>query len=251
MDRKELETYQVQLSQVELALASDPGNEELTSLRSELKELISLTETALAQADVPSSSAPTATGSAPRSASATPHPPRSKQPAGPGASLQAGDECLAKYSGDSQWYPARITSVGGSDERRVFNVVFKGYNSTELLDASALKPMPAGGWKGPTGKRRLTHEEEEERERKKKKNEKKLEVRAAKAKEQNNKQAAWQKFAKKSEKKGVVIAGMQGSSIFKTPDNPHGRVGVTGSGKGMTEYAAREKHKFAAEDATS
>ncbi|KAG8748536.1 hypothetical protein FRC10_003670 [Ceratobasidium sp. 414] len=255
MDRKELETYQVQLSQVELALASDPGNEELTSLRSELKELILLTETALAQADAPSSSTPTAAGSTPRSASATPHPPRSKQPAGPGASLQAGDECLAKYSGDSQWYPARITSVGGSDERRVFNVVFKGYNSTELLDASALKPMPAGGWKGHTaaahGKRRLTQEEEDERERKKKKNEKKLEVRAAKAKEQNNKQAAWQKFAKKSEKKGVVIAGIQGSSIFKTPDNPHGRVGVTGSGKGMTEYAAREKHKFAADDATS
>ncbi|KAG8712579.1 hypothetical protein FRC08_014352 [Ceratobasidium sp. 394] len=254
MDRKELETYQVQLSQVELALASDPDNEELTSLRSELKELISLTETALAQADGPSSSAP-ATVATSRSASATPHPPRSKQPAGPGASLQAGDECLAKYSGDSQWYPARITSVGGSDERRVFNVVFKGYNSTEQVDASALKPMPAGGWKGHTaaahGKRRLTQEEEEERERKKKKNEKKLEVRAAKAKEQNNKQAAWQKFAKKSEKKGVVIAGIQGSSIFKTPDNPHGRVGVTGSGRGMTEYAAREKHKFTADDTAS
>ncbi|QRV91132.1 splicing protein SMN [Ceratobasidium sp. AG-Ba] len=255
MDRKELETFQVQLSQVELALASDPENEELTALRSELKELISLTETALAQAEAPASSTSNATASASRSASGTPHPPRSKQPAGPAASLQAGDECLAKYSGDGQWYPARITSVGGSDERRVFNVVFKGYNSTELLDASALKPMPAGGWKGQhaaaAGKRRLTQEEEEERERKKKKNEKKLEVRAAKAKEQNNKQAAWQKFAKKSEKKGVVIAGMQGTSIFKTPDNPHGRVGVTGSGKGMTEYASREKHKFSADDAAS
>ncbi|KAF8609449.1 hypothetical protein BDV93DRAFT_144277 [Ceratobasidium sp. AG-I] len=254
MDRKELETYQVQLSQVELALASDPNNEELTSLRSELKELISLTETALAQADGPSSSTPTASGSAPHSTSTTPHPPRAKQPAGPAASLQAGDECLAKYSGDGQWYPARITSVGGSDERRVFNVVFKGYNSTELLDASSLKPMPAGGYRGHTatiGKRKMSKEEEDEREKKKKKNEKKLEVRAAKAKEQNNKQAAWQKFAKKSEKKGVVIAGVQGSSIFKTPDNPHGRVGVTGSGKGMTEYATREKHKFSADEPAS
>lgn len=226
MDRKELETYQVQLSQVELALASDPNNEELTSLRSELKELISLTETALTQAEGPSSSTPAASGSASHSTSSTPHPPRSKQPAGPAASLQAGDECLAKYSGDGQWYPARITSVGGSDERRVFNVVFKGYNSTELLDAASLKPMPAGGYRGHTasiGKRKMSKEEEEEREKKKKKNEKKLEVRAAKAKEQNNKQAAWQKFAKKSEKKGVVIAGVQGSSIFKTPDNPHGR----------------------------
>ena len=63
----------------------------------------------------------------------------------------------------------------------------------------------------------------EERERKKKKNEKKLEVRAAKAKEQQEKQVSWQKFAKKSEKKGIHIAGVSGSSIFKTPDNPLGR----------------------------
>ncbi|KAG8715487.1 hypothetical protein FRC11_003793 [Ceratobasidium sp. 423] len=244
MDRKELETYQVQLSQVELALASDPDNEELTSLRSELTELISLTEAALAQDD----SAPAASSSG-TSAPASSNKP--KQPTRPAASLQAGDECLAKYSSDGQWYPARITSVGGSDERRVFSVVFKGYNSTELVDAASLKPMPAGGYRGHNAainKRKLSPEEEAERERKKKKNEKKLEVRAQKAKEQNNKQAAWQKFAKKSEKKGVVIAGVQGSSIFRTPDNPHGRVGVTGSGKGMTEYAAREKHKFTAED---
>ncbi|KAH7344634.1 hypothetical protein B0J17DRAFT_636280 [Rhizoctonia solani] len=246
MDRKELETYQVQLSQVELALASDPDNEELTSLRSELTELITLTEAALSQED----SGPTASGS---TTSAPANSNNRKQPATPAASFQAGDECLAKYSSDGQWYPARITSVGGSDERRVFSIVFKGYNSTELVDAASLKRMPPGGYRGHNAtmnKRKLAPEEEAERERKKKKNEKKLEVRAQKAKEQNNKQAAWQKFAKKSEKKGVVIAGMQGSSIFKTPDNPHGRVGVTGSGKGMTEYATREKHKFTAEEAT-
>ena len=130
-------------------------------------------------------------------------------------------------------------------------------------------------------------EEEEERERKKKKNEKKVEIRAQKAKEQTEKQATWQKFAKKSEKKGIHIASVSGTSIFKTPDNPYGKggathlranffsffcslffrsdvcilfslglglfcvvdnllmwfyvVGVTGSGKGMTENAPRPK----------
>ena len=59
--------------------------------------------------------------------------------------------------------------------------------------------------------------------RKKKKNEKKLEIRAAKAREQNEKQQTWQKFAKKSEKKGIYIAGVTGTSIFKTPDNPFGK----------------------------
>ncbi|QRW05212.1 splicing protein SMN [Ceratobasidium sp. AG-Ba] len=254
MDRKELETFQVQLSQVELALASDPENEELTALRSELKELIS-------------SPRP------PSHRQRPPHrPPRTQRPRhpvrrqGPRTRHDLNNQPVRRRCRPvtSAWQSTRemvngilhgLRLWGGSDERRVFNVVFKGYNSTELLDASALKPMPAGGWKGQhaaaAGKRRLTQEEEEERERKKKKNEKKLEVRAAKAKEQNNKQAAWQKFAKKSEKKGVVIAGMQGTSIFKTPDNPHGRVGVTGSGKGMTEYASREKHKFSADDAAS
>ena len=76
---------------------------------------------------------------------------------------------------------------------------------------------------GAGAKRKVSKEEEEERERKKKKNEKKLEVRAAKAKEQTAKQATWQKFAKKSEKKGIVIAGVAGTSIFKTPENPLGR----------------------------
>lgn len=114
-------------------------------------------------------------------------------------------------------------------------------------------------------KRKLTKAEEEERDRKKKRNEKKLEAKAAKAKEQLAKQATWQKFAKKSEKKGVHIAGVAGTSIFKTPDNPLGRgayrskdldiynnnddlVGVTGSGKGMTEVASRGKHKFVPTD---
>ena len=76
---------------------------------------------------------------------------------------------------------------------------------------------------GTGAKRKVSKEEEEERERKKKKNEKKLEVRAAKAKEQQEKQASWQKFAKKSERKGIHIAGVAGTSIFKTPENPLGR----------------------------
>ena len=50
MEKVDLETYQVQLSQAQLALTQDPDNAELSSLISELKELIELTETALSQA---------------------------------------------------------------------------------------------------------------------------------------------------------------------------------------------------------
>ena len=49
MEKDDLETYQAQLSQVELSLASDPNNEQLALLKSELQELIDLTKAALAQ----------------------------------------------------------------------------------------------------------------------------------------------------------------------------------------------------------
>ncbi|KAF7306985.1 Tudor domain-containing protein [Mycena indigotica] len=161
----------------------------------------------------------------------------------------AGQECLAKYAGDGSYYPARITSVIGSTDNPLYIIMFKGYNTTEQAKPSELKPLPPHyNFIAPTStKRKLTPAEEEERERKKKKNEKKLEVKAAKAKEQTEKQATWQKFTKKAEKKNVHIAGIAGTSIFKTPDNPLGRVGVTGSGKGMTEVAMQAKHKFAAQ----
>jgi survival-of-motor-neuron-related-splicing factor 30 len=252
MDKADLETYQVQLSQVELALSSDPTNAELASLRSELKELIQLTQTALSQAEATSSSKTDGN--------------RKSHTATPTQTWSAGDECLAKYSGDGAWYPARITSLGGSAENRVYSIVFKGYNTTELVKASEIKPLPpnhSGVESSSSNKRKLSKVEEEEKERKKKKNEKKIEAKAAKAKEQTQKQATWQKFAKKSEKKGVHIAGVSGTSIFKTPDNPLGKglfssflgisffvadfrilVGVTGSGKGMTEVVLQGKHKF-------
>lgn len=214
MDRADLETYQVQLSQVELALSTDPENTELSSLRSELKELIELTQVALSQQEA---------------AASTKAESRKAAHAAPTTNWQAGDECLGKYSSDGQWYPARIASVGGSQDNRVYTIVFKGYNTTELLNGAAIKPIPANYQAGASfsgaNKRKLSKVEEEEKERKKKKNEKKVEVRAAKAKEQNEKQVTWQKFAKKSEKKGIHIAGVAGTSIFKTPDNPLGKGG--------------------------
>lgn len=38
------------------------------------------------------------------------------------------------------------------------------------------------------------------------------------------------------------FSGRKRESIFKSPDDPQGKVGVTGSGKGLTEFQKREKH---------
>ena len=209
MDRNELETYQVQLAQVDAALAADPENAELKELKTSLLELVELTRASIA-------AEPAAKPSTSKR--------KEEEAAQPQHSFQSGDDCLARYSRDNQWYPAKVASVGGSVERRVYSVMFKGYNTIEVLGPSELKPLPANYSTSVAGtKRKLSKEEEDERERKKKRNDKKLEVRAHKAQEQTAKQSSWQKFAKKAEKKGIVIAGTSGTSIFKTPDNAHGK----------------------------
>ncbi|KAG8650355.1 survival of motor neuron-related-splicing factor 30 isoform X3 [Manihot esculenta] len=61
---------------------------------------------------------------------------------------------------------------------------------------------------------------------------------------QNKRQNAWQQFqtTKGSSKKVGFFSGRKRESIFKSPDDPYGKVGVTGSGKGLTEFQKREKH---------
>ncbi|KAG5625766.1 hypothetical protein H5410_010984 [Solanum commersonii] len=61
---------------------------------------------------------------------------------------------------------------------------------------------------------------------------------------QNKRQNAWQQFqsTKGQTKKVGFFSGRKRESIFKSPEDPHGKVGVTGSGKGLTDFQKREKH---------
>ncbi|XVF86192.1 hypothetical protein PTKIN_Ptkin18bG0020600 [Pterospermum kingtungense] len=61
---------------------------------------------------------------------------------------------------------------------------------------------------------------------------------------QNKRQNAWQQFqtTKGKTKKVGFFSGRKRESIFKSPDDPFGKVGVTGSGKGLTDFQKREKH---------
>ncbi|XP_051144953.1 uncharacterized protein LOC127260931 isoform X2 [Andrographis paniculata] len=61
---------------------------------------------------------------------------------------------------------------------------------------------------------------------------------------QNKRQNDWQQFqtTKGRAKKVGFFSGRKRESIFKSPDDPFGKVGVTGSGKGLTEFQKREKH---------
>ncbi|KLO20211.1 hypothetical protein SCHPADRAFT_934807 [Schizopora paradoxa] len=236
----DLEDTQVKLSQVKEALLVEENPETKEQLSALVKELEELLELLTAAAQISSSSKPGESSK------------RSYTADGTANAWKAGDECLAKTS-NRGWQRARVANVGGAEGNRVFSMLFKDNGQTELLKASDLKPLPPsmqnGGessWGGSGKKRKFSSkEEEEEAERRKRRNAKKLETREVKAQEQKAKQDSWKKFTTKAAKKGIEVAGVTGKSIFKTPDNPHGKVGVTGSGKGMTENASRPKNKFA------
>ena len=140
---------------------------ELQNLQTELEEVISLTETAIAE--LKPASAPA--GQARKSAAAAPLPlsPKEKwskenHPAyqagyrKPGESVQnptadeassmtqntfsVNDSVLAKWkSGDKSFYPARITSITGSSTNPVYIVTFKNYSTTETLSAHDIRPL--------------------------------------------------------------------------------------------------------------
>jgi hypothetical protein len=185
--------FSVQLFTVEKSLADDPKNEELINLRDELKNLIQLTEELIG---------PTPSASA--TASPKPGPSKPKQKPTPSATatppkvFSAGDECLARWSVDQKWYPAKVALVGGSADNPVYTVIFRGYDTTEYVTSGDIKPMTE------SKKRAMELSEEEiEREKKKKKNAKKEETRQQKAAEQSTKAQAWSAFAQKGVKKGL------------------------------------------------
>ncbi|CAG8804898.1 30289_t:CDS:2 [Gigaspora margarita] len=199
MNADELAQYQYQLDQVNLALKNDPENSELLKLKTDLTELISLTTTIIDQETVSPTPKKSPSSISPKTNSA-PTTPTSNSILGLAKPLQVGDSCLARWSGDGQFYPAQITAIGGGDQ--VFSVVFKGQK---------------------------------------------------KVNEQVAKQKTWLAFAsgtavapgkKTTKTKRLVQPPINKRSIFATPENPEGKVGVVGSGKPMTQFQQRGKHIF-------
>ncbi len=127
----------------------EPDNTELQSLKTELEELITLTETAIAELKPPAPAAKlTETWSSKESVSrpsqhvvdrideaAATAPPSA-------ASFSVNDTVLARWvSGDNAFYPARITSITGSSSNPVYLVSFKSYATVENLTAKDIRPI--------------------------------------------------------------------------------------------------------------
>ncbi|KAK9765986.1 hypothetical protein K7432_005247 [Basidiobolus ranarum] len=235
MNAEELASYQYQLDQVNTALEADPENAELNKLKQDLNDLISLTESFLQQQEQvpPPQTKPVKKPSAPPKAT-TSLPPKVQKISAfeiPASDHRwtIGDTCQAKWSSDKQFYEAVIVAISGDG---TYSVTFKGYGNTEVVSAEELKPISNKTQK----KREQTSEAVVDDPTKKKKKT------TSKTSETAVKQQAWLKFA--NNKKGKNSTAINKKSIFATPTEPEGKVGVVGSGKGMTDFKQRGKHIY-------
>ncbi|KAL9102307.1 MAG: hypothetical protein Q9163_002525 [Psora crenata] len=153
----EVKEYKLQLETVQSGLQADSENAELQNLKKELEEVISLTETAIAELKPASASASAKGPSTPRVTekwSKEKHPAYQagyRPPVAPQSPVEepqapiifsVNDTVLAKWkSGDKSFYPARITSITGSSSKPVYIVTFKNYSTTETLSAHDIKPI--------------------------------------------------------------------------------------------------------------
>lgn len=139
-------------------MQADPENAELQSLITELEEVISLTETAIAELKPASAPAPKKPSSPPvkEKWSKENHPAyqagyrkpsgsdETEEPQQRPTTFSVNDTVLAKWiTGDNSFYPARITSVTGSSSNPVYVVTFKSYGNTETVSAKDIKAISA------------------------------------------------------------------------------------------------------------
>jgi Tudor domain len=179
-----------------------------------------------------------------------------------------GDECEVKWVSDGKWYRAVVESIDATTA----TVHYKAYGTHDAVPLTHLRALPLAEKRKREASRveaKIKYEEvsipeslriqpgdDEATRARKKKRAHAIQWRNRKAKvdvEHNQRQNAWQQFrtggqsssgggkkkkSKKSRKGGARgLAGLSSrkKSIFATSDSYSARVGVTGSGQGMTK----------------
>jgi hypothetical protein len=176
------------------------------------------------------------------------------------AQCQPGTNCQGVFKEDGLWYDCVITEqtekgyrvtfteYGTKSEVKFDQVRLGGHKSAEKKRTIKEVATPAG-YKIPESLAIQKTDTEEVKETKKRKIMAiKKTQRADKIEEDAmKKQAGWQKFfcnKASTRSKCGFLSGKPKESIFKVPETLEGKVGVTGSGKGMTEYAEPRKFTY-------
>lgn len=271
----EIKEYRVQLETVQLGLQADPDSVELQQLKTELEQVISLTEAAIAE--LKPVSVPTAVSKKPLEPPPKEKWSRENHPAFKKStttveedvptSFKVNDTVLAKWhSGDKGFYPARITSITGSSIAPVYIVKFKSYDNIETLRAKDIKPIvnpnkrkadgtpvTASNHFSPSVLNNVISAAAEinpQLAQQTKREPSKVSdgpTRPAKVpkkfkanKELEAGKSKWQDFAAK----GKIGKTAKKESMFRTPEGVHGRVGFTGSGQSMRKDQIRTRHIY-------
>ncbi|XP_064979314.1 uncharacterized protein LOC135620341 isoform X1 [Musa acuminata AAA Group] len=261
-----LSTYKDQLREVSKLLTDDPGNSEYADMEKELEEVIALTEELLATAK------PTDVGQLHTDASPQGQFGGPSQSKVPYEKFSVGTKVQAVWSEDGEWYDATIEAVTPNG----YYVYYDGWGNKEEVDHANVRPVEEGDalleaereaeatrqaikrkiaqsaitdFQARTLPAKLRIDPNDPDDVKATKRKKihafKSKVRSEQLEvAQNKRQNAWQQFqsTKGKTKKIGFFSGRKRESIFKSPDDPRGKVGVTGSGKGLTEFQKREKH---------
>lgn len=224
---KQLSNYKAQLQQVEVALSTDPDNEDLLKLQKDLQEVIDLTKDLLTSQ--PAETVAKTSGS-------------DTVPVKHG--WKVGDRCLAMWSQDAQIYEAEIEEIDRDNGTAA--VTFTGYGNAEVIPLQNLKAVEEGKLLEEDGSVKPKSRKEqiaEQREYKKKKAQKKVQRMKELEQEREEQKSKWQQFNNKAYSKNKK--GQVKRSIFASPESVNGKVGVGTCGiadKPMTQYHDTSKY---------
>lgn len=249
--REKIGQYVEQLQTIQDALKDDPRNEEYLLIKKDLDEVITLTKDLLKLKIEEAKAAINASSPASPKLPTSPIAPHS---ASPPTFFAVGTICESKYSVDGEWYKAKIDSIleGGK-----YHVTYIEYGNNEVVSIADIRPLrdmtkqnknnplkrpvvPDAIQQIPKSLQILPTDSEEDRVAKKKR------VHAIKSanrlktleEERNHVKNNWLKFQTKPKKKvPMTLTNTKKASIFASPDSVTGKVGVTNSGKAMTQLS--------------
>ncbi|XP_047325174.1 survival of motor neuron-related-splicing factor 30 [Impatiens glandulifera] len=272
-----LSTYKEQLQQIKSLLEDDPGNSEYEDMKKELIEVITLTEELLDTARQNEGAGLGGRAAFPYDDSSS--APSDNVPSNAFDhhldKFPVGTKVQAVWSEDGEWYEGTVEehTMNG------YRVRYDGWGNEEEVDPDNVRAVQEGIVDALVEAEKQAEATKQALKRKiaqagdavefqSRSLPAKLQidpndpedVKAAKRKKihsfkskvrkeqlevsQNKRQNAWQQFqtTKGQAKKIGFFSGRKKDSIFKSPEDPFGKVGVTGSGKGLTDFQRREKH---------
>ncbi|CAI8615850.1 unnamed protein product [Vicia faba] len=266
-----LTIYRDQLNQVRELLNDEPSNSEYVDMERELCEVIALTEELLTTAKQNEISVAT---QSPTLSTSKENKPELDSHFDHQDRFPIGTRVQAVYSEDGEWYDATVEAYTPNG----YYVSYDSWGNKEEVDPANIRPIQEGTVDALVEAERVAEATKQAIKRKiaqagsvdfqsrtlpaklriepddpeDVKITKRKKIHAFKSKmrmeqlevTQNKRQNAWQQFqtTKGKAKKIGFFSGRKRESIFKSPDDPQGKVGVTGSGKGLTEFQKREKH---------